>query len=488
MFKNFWNLTPKHTQPSTDQMRAWGKDKETTTKYGSAAYFSEIKSRSGKFTSIVTADKLETKDIKLLEDLKQHLESRTLIQVDRVIAQGSAKLNMRVIIPIEYAYMTYGWSVLLFDEGEHDKVDILSIVVPDWQERRVLVDPETYTNIICGTDYIGEIKKSGLRLAMYDIKTKGGLGLHAGSKLFIAKNHRTGKMQQKGCLFFGLSGTGKTTLVCHDCNIAQEEGQQVILQDDVLLLDKSGKTYGTEDNFYVKTIGVTRESQELIYDSLMDDSAILENVVIKEDGEINFMDDKYTSNCRAVILRNLIKYTQPDLIDLEKIDRIFFITRNALMPPIARLSFLQTAKYFMLGETVETGAGDPDEIGQAKRVVGFSPFIIGPPGDEGNRFFDLISNIPDVKAYVINSGEIEGSLGKHDIKLSETTGLINQTIYSKIEWEQDELTGLEVPKDYNLHRDLFAPGEFEIKWQKIEADRKQYLEQFPKLRPEIKTA
>lgn len=75
------------------------------------------------------------------------------------------------------------------------------------------------------------------------------------------------------------------------------------------------------------------------------------------------------------------------------------------MPPIGRLTTEQAAVAFMLGESIQTSAGDPERAGEAIRVVGTNPFIIGSKGDEGNRFYDLLRE-NDVGAYLMNTGHL----------------------------------------------------------------------------------
>jgi len=83
------------------------------------------------------------------------------------------------------------------------------------------------------------------------------------------------------------------------------------------------------------------------------------------------------------VLRRFIKGSG-DGIDLEKANKIVFITRrNDVVPVCARLTSEQAAAYFMLGESIETSAGDPTKAGQAKREVGTNPFIVGPEAEEG---------------------------------------------------------------------------------------------------------
>lgn len=474
-------------QPSREDLREMAKHDERTTNYGSAAYFTKTLSRSGSVTTITTDDGTTNEDALFLKKVKDHLSTRDLIQIDRVIGSGPMRCTIRVLIPKEYARIAYGWTMLLWDHGVNEAApDIVTIDLPDWKETRILIDPVTKTNIVCGSDYIGELKMSGLRLAMYAMKEKGGLGLHAGSKKFILRD-TNGATKELGCLLFGLSGTGKTTLTCHHCGIHNEGEGQVILQDDIVLLDRGGQAYGTEDNFYVKTMGVEPEHQKIIYDVLVRSDAVLENVVVRSDGTPDFLSDEVTSNTRACVNRSAMAYTKPNEVDLANTHRIFFITRNDAMPPIARLSPLQAAKMFMLGETVETGAGDPTQIGVAKRVVGFSPFIIGSPGEEGNRFLEIIEQLPELECYVVNTGEVDMGATKHNITIAKTTEFIASALRGNLVWKKDPHLGIDVPATWQSPAAGFSPGEYEKKIAKLEADRQLHLAQFQDLREDIRT-
>jgi len=90
---------------------------------------------------------------------------------------------------------------------------------------------------------------------------------------------------------------------------------------------------------------------------------------------------------------------------------MFFITRNQLMPPIAKLTPEQAAVAFVLGESIQTSAGDPARAGEAIRVVGTNPFIVGSEGAEGNRFYDLVRE-NDVDAYLQRRGLSTGASGR----------------------------------------------------------------------------
>jgi len=121
-------------------------------------------------------------------------------------------------------------------------------------------------------------------------KLKGNIGLHAGSKILRVKGKN--KIQDKGALFFGLSGTGKTTLTCHTHGLRRPEGI-VIKQDDVVILKKDGSCFGTENNFYIKTEGLTAKQQPLLYNATMHNTAILENICVNLNGDIDFLNNFY---------------------------------------------------------------------------------------------------------------------------------------------------------------------------------------------------
>ena len=153
------------------------------------------------------------------------------------------------------------WGNTLFPP-EGNETDFVSLAVPEWGEKKVLVFPEMGLTIVLGSDYKGEQKKAMLRQVMYWAKKQGNLGLHAASK--ILRVMRGGQLRDFGFLLFGLSATGKTTLSCHSHWLAFPE-TVVIRQDDVVILKSDGTAVGTEDSYYIKTDGLEPGSQPLLY-------------------------------------------------------------------------------------------------------------------------------------------------------------------------------------------------------------------------------
>jgi phosphoenolpyruvate carboxykinase (ATP) len=304
-----------------------------------------------------------------------------------------------------------------------------------------------------------------------------------------------GKLRDVGFLLFGLSGTGKTTLTLHDHGLSEPE-RAVIKQDDVVLMTAEGAAYGTEDGFYIKTEGL-EPSQTVLWGAATHPTACYENVKVAGDGAIDFLDTSLTSNGRGVVLRRFIRGTGEG-IDLMKANKIVFITRrNDVVPICARLSSEQAAAYFMLGESIETSAGDPTKAGQAKREVGTNPFIVGPEREEGNRLLAILRANPDMQAYILNTGSIgakDGSPGEK-ISIKASTEIMKQIAKEGIVWERDPDWGYEVPKTvpgvdlakYDPRRH-YSPEEYAKRVEVLRGERRDWLAKFPGLDPAIPKA
>ncbi|MEO8431375.1 MAG: phosphoenolpyruvate carboxykinase (ATP) [Acidobacteriota bacterium] len=487
-----------------EALRALAATGEKTTEYGSPVYFTRVKNRSARNTFIV-ADGVEVgvmqqaiekgKAEETIRKVQEALLGMDLLQVDRRMGENSeATLRCRLYVPVEYARIAYMWHNMLFPSDSTQSPDFVSVYVPEWPERLIFCDVNQGYTYILGSDYPGEAKKSMLRQAMYWIKRRGGLGLHAGSKI-LRVSGADGQLRDVGFLLFGLSGTGKTTLTLHDHGLQPPEAA-VIKQDDVVLLARDGRAFGTEDGFYIKTEGL-EPSQTVLWGAATHPSATYENIKVEDSGRVDFLDTSLTSNGRGVVLRRFIRGTGAG-IDLPKANKIVFITRrNDIVPVCARLTPEQAAAYFMLGESIETSAGDPTKAGQAKREVGTNPFIVGPEAEEGNRLLSILREIPDMQAYILNTGSIgarEGSAGEK-ISIRVSTEIMTQIAKEGIAWERDPDWGYEVPTDVpglDLARytpgSYYSDGEYDELVRKLRAERREWLAKFPGLDPAIPNA
>ena len=472
--------------PPFETLRAASEHLETTTEFGGPSYVSRVKSRSADRTRNAVDDAFGEADSALIEDAIEFVEAgeTEFFCVDRTVGRHPAEsYHCRLIVPREYGRIALAWAKLL-EPAEGEDPDFVTIQLPDWEELAIRVLPDEGLTVVLGSDYTGEAKKSFLRLFMYRAKQAGGLGLHAGSKRIELQED--GDAQTVGQLFLGLSGTGKSTLTGHGFWLEDPENA-AMLQDDVCALRPDGVVAGSEGRgLYIKTIGLSAAEQPELYGAATHESAVLENVDVDEDGHVDFDSDRHTSNSRAVIQRECLDSAGSD-VDLQQIDQIFFITRNPLMPPIAKLTDEQAAVAFMLGESVQTSAGDPDAAGESIRVVGTNPFIIGSEGEEGNRFHDLIADL-GIDTYLINTGTIGN--GARDIEVEDTVTVLTAAARGTIDWKTDDALGMIVPDSIpNLDVDAFdvprLVDDFESKHEELRAERHEYLNSFSDLRAAI---
>jgi len=476
--------------PSEEKLREWALEQGgIITEFGNLSVTTEVRNRIAKFTEVVMGEPDEG-DIQLVHSVLEYLKGKEMIMLDRVMCQTPAfKRNCRLYVTAEYPRLPLMWGNTLFPPEGGDP-DFTAITVPEWQEKKVLVFPESGITLILGSDYKGENKKAMLRQVMYWAKKEGNLGLHAASK--ILRVVRDGKLRDIGFLLFGLSGTGKTSLSCHSHWLTHPE-KVTIRQDDVVILKCDGSAIGTEESFYLKTDGLEPGSQPLLYAAAISPRAILENVWIEpETGKVDFFNTTLTSNGRGMVKRRDIAFTDNE-IDLERVDFVMFINRRYdILPPVVRLTPEWGAATFMLGESVETSAGDPAEVGKARRVVGTNPFIVGSEEEEGNCFLDILRNNPDIQCFILNTGKVGGTDRGQKITVPDSVKIIEMIARDKIAWRQDEFWGYEVPvkiPGVNLNRfnlsNYYPEEQIEELSEDLKQERLKWLSQFHGLNRDI---
>lgn len=467
--------------PAFDALRAFSSHLEITTEYGSPAYVSTQRSRSADQTKNTIDSSFDESDYDHIEQALHALTEGEFVCLDRRMGRHpTLSFNCRLYVPKPYARIALSWGTLL--EPTDGDPDFTTVQIPEWSDTMIRVFPDDGVTYVLGSDYTGEAKKSFLRLFMYHAKQRGGLGLHAGSKrLFIKTNGDT----STGQLFLGLSATGKTTLTCHHFDLQPPE-QALVLQDDVCALLEDGTAAGSEGGgLYIKTMGLSEDNHAPLYHAATQPGAVLENVHVSADGTVDFDQGALTTNGRASVRRTDLPNAAED-IDLDRVDHVFFITRNPLMPPIAKLTPPEGAAAFMLGESIQTSAGDPDRAGDAIRVVGTNPFIIGSRGKEGNRFLELI-RANGIRCFVINTGDLGGT---KDIKVGDTVALLHAVARRAIEWRVDDRLGLRIPAHApGLDIESFYPPDYVRNYdenlESLRSDRREYLEGFADLKNEI---
>ncbi len=464
------------------------------TIYGSINFISEVRSRSAEDTYIVDdgvslgqrqqAISLD-EAARLAAEVRDYLANKKLIQVDRLVGYDSCvQSHCRLFVSADYPRLAYMWTKALFEPKNPDRTpDFLSIYVPEWPERKIFAHPEAGVTYILGTDYFGEAKKSFLRMLMYRQKKVGHLGFHAGSKVLRVCPQNHDDTTDEGFLLFGLSGTGKTTLTTHDHFLNGKE-RVVIRQDDVVVMNDQGECYGSEAGFFIKTRGLSEE-QTLIYEAAKSPEALFENVTVDSEGVPHFEDSTLTGNGRAIVPRRKFRFTDDD-INLPQVSNLIFITRRRdVLPPVARMTAEQSAAFFMLGESEETSAGDPEKAGQARREVGTNPFIIGPEAEEGTRLLEFLKKNPDIDCYLLNTGKVGF---EKDITVEDSATIIKELARDSIRWENDPDWNYEIPSsipgldvERYLPQSYMSGDEYKSRIENLRRERIDWLQQFPDL-------
>lgn len=475
--------------PSEQELRELARHDERTTEFGSPCYVTKVRARSAKLTRNTVDGEVTEADRRTLRQVHEYLKDQHLIRVDRTMGAGSPEdvYACRLYVTRRYARLALMFQASLLPPraDKRGDPDLITVDVPDWPgERAILVDPDEGITYVLNSDYYGEVKKAFLRMTMHRAKQAGNLGLHAGSKEVRARNARSGAIEPHGCLFFGLSGTGKTSLTCHDFGLTGDEGVK-IRQDDVIVLRPDGYAEGTEGGgFYIKTERLSREDQAALYDACTAPRAILENVWVDDGGRVDFDNTELTGNGRAIVRIDDVRNTD-GRIDLERADLIFFITRNPLVPAVGRLTREQAAVAFMLGESIKTSAADPNAKGEPVREVGTNPFIVGPPGEEGNIFYGIVSQNPATRCFLLNTGKMGEGRGAAKITLLDTVAILRAIARNAVEWVRDPAMGFEVPRSVDGVDDrkfrvseFYSASDLEDRLRLLRAERREWLERF----------
>ena len=499
------------------------------TAYGSLGFFSNVRNRSAGVSVVFGSD--DTRDQKLndgqkrifqaadstLEAVTEYLKLAPLICVKRTIGDNG-KFNPRCTLYLstqrkDNVRQAYLWANTLRDYSTTTKgPDMYLVCIPEWQEgqRQVLCFPEQNLTLALGSDYAGEVKMGFLRMAMWDAKEKGMLSLHAGTKVVQARQ-LNGQVKSYGLLFFGLSGTGKSTHACHDHGLVDDGEGMEILQDDIVFLENDGSALGTEQGFYLKTEGITQDYQPVIYKALTGPETLLENVMMDAEGGIDLGNLSLGSNGRAVIPRTSMSpyiaenINMPSLSQLDGVVVAFITRRMTVLPIVAKLTPEQAASAFMMGESIETSAGDPMRAGQSVRVVGTNPFLIGNPSKEGQWFYDFVkSNEDKVQCYLLNTGGV-GEIREPDetgrpavkqkalrVAIPEMAAIIRGIARNTIKWRRESHFGTLVPEEvqgmdiskFNLDR-FYTKEQAEEYVRTLREEREAWLGQFSDLPEQV---
>ncbi|HEX9696707.1 MAG TPA: phosphoenolpyruvate carboxykinase [Actinomycetota bacterium] len=493
--------------PSQDELMALaGKmPNAKPTKYGNVNVTTRVDSRSAKSTFIATDDAAAheghqtiTRDefarIAGLQD--DYIRDQDMVVIDGFIGNDpDYKVPARLIIEQANANIAGMQDLLYFKEGisADYQPTVTVIYTPNLPaagypaDRLIAVDLENGVTRVLNSDYFGESKKGGLRMWNRIVVDRGGLPMHAGCKTVPTPGG------EKTFLIVGLSGTGKTTTTF----TRQNDSKPV--QDDFIALMPGGKVYGTENGCFAKTFALSKEYEPTIYGAVISPGSYLENVYQTDDGDLDFFNESFTQNGRAVFGMEALGWFK-DAREAGLVDYLLILNRNNnIIPAVARLSPEQAAAYFMLGETMGTSAGGKDEAGKALRVPGTNPFFPLPHGMQGTRLLELLKTHP-IQVFLMNTGWVgggDGDDGSKKVKIPVSSACVKAIAEGSAEWQRDPDFGYEVAtmlpgidddeflRPKLLYERQGRPGEYAEHVERLKRERAAFLGTFSTLGAEI---
>ena len=281
-------------------------------------------------------------------------------------------------------------------------------------ETAVMFNITSREQVIINTWYGGEMKKGMFSMMNYYLPLKG-----------IASMHCSANADMNGentAIFFGLSGTGKTTL--------STDPKRLLIGDDEHGWDDNG-VFNFEGGCYAKVINLDKESEPDIYGAIKR-NALLENVTVAEDGTIDFADKSVTENTRVSYPINHIKNIVRPVSSAPAAKHVIFLSADAfgVLPPVSILTPEQTQYYFLSGFTAKLAG---TERGIIEPTPTFSACF-------GQAFLELHPTkyaeelvkkmkVSGAKAYLVNTGW-NGS-GKR-ISIKDTRGIIDAILNGDI--------------------------------------------------------
>ncbi len=297
-----------------------------------------------------------------------------------------------------------------------------------------LVSFEKQMGLVGGSEYAGEIKKSAFFIFNYLLPKKGVLSMHCSAN-----------MGEKGdtALFFGLSGTGKTTL-------SADPGRLLIGDDEHGWSDKG--IFNFEGGCYAKTVHLTREGEPQIWDAIRFGS-VLENVIVDPvTRAIDYDDISITENTRATYPIDYIENAVADGMGGHP-KNIFFLACDAfgILPPISKLTPEQAMFHFLSGYTAKVAG---TEAGVVEPEATFSacfgmPFLAHHPARYAEMLREKIRK-HRAQVWLVNTGWNGGPAGKTPrISLKHTRALLTAAMtgkLAKVLTQRIPIFGLHAPK------------------------------------------
>lgn len=310
----------------------------------------------------------------------------------------------------------------------------------------IAIDFRRRVVLIIGSAYAGEIKKSVFTVMNYLLPLQGVFPMHCSANMGAGGDV---------ALFFGLSGTGKTSL--------SADPERRLIGDDEHGWSDTG-TFNFEGGCYAKCINLSKENEPQIWNAIRFGS-VVENVVVDLDTRVpDYADASITENTRSAYPLDYIEGAVIPSVGGHP-SHIFFLAADAfgVLPPISRLSVSQAMEMFLLGYTAKVAG---TERGITTPQMTFSacfgaPFLPLRP----QRYADMLGEKlaqHSAQAWLVNTGWTGGAYGVgHRIPIRYTRAMIRSAIQGKLDsvaYHTDPIFGLEVPKQVpDVPDDLLDP-------------------------------
>lgn len=384
---------------------------------------------------------------KLYAKVLDYLSAKEEVFVFNGFAGADKKYRLPIQVINEYAWHNLFAQQLFITPTEEElgahEPEFTVISAPDFKadpeidgtrsEAFILISFEKKVVLIGGTQYAGEMKKSIFSVMNYLLPERGVLSMHCSANV-----GREGDV----ALFFGLSGTGKTTL--------SADPNRRLIGDDEHGWSSNG-VFNIEGGCYAKCINLSKEKEPQIYSAIRFGS-VLENVVLNRETRIpDYNDGTLTENTRAAYpIQAIGNIVEPSIAGHP--NTIVFLTADAfgVLPPIAKLTKEQAMYHFLSGYTsklagTERGVTSPEAT--FSTCFG-SPFLPLP----ATRYAEMLGEKIDeynTRVYLVNTGWTGGEYGTGSrMKLAYTRAMIQAALEGElndVDTVRDEVFGLQIP-------------------------------------------
>lgn len=377
-------------------------------------------------------DFFNTRDRLYVVDGLAGWDPRYQIKVRVICTRAYHALFMRnmLIVPNEQQLLNFGTPDFVIYNAGQEKADptVSGVTGP------VSVALSTKELVILGTEYAGEMKKGVFSLMNYLMPKKGVLSMHCSANVGDQKDLS---------LFFGLSGTGKTTL-------SADPHRHLIGDDEHCWTDQG--IFNIEGGCYAKAINLRKEKEPEIFNAIRY-GAVLENVIFDQDTRaVDYDDQSITENTRACYpLEAIPNVLIPALGPQPK--NVVFLTCDAfgVLPPVSKLTPAQAEYHFISGYTAKVAG---TEMGVKEPQATFSAcfgaaFMVWHPGKYAQLLSEKIRS-QGTTVWLVNTGWTGGGYGEGNrMSLPYTRGIIdaiNSGELEKVSTQVDEYFGLQIPE------------------------------------------